>query len=130
MHPVFPSNPSEWQSLGLILWNKKAARCIGDKLRVFSSMLFKGMCYSTSHRFGVNFINILRARFSYESLCAAYFYLCFSFVILLAPKFCRSRYQYIPRVSLSVRTGPLYQCKEVARDRAAFSVQCTDNEVW
>jgi len=36
------------------------------------------------HQPGVNFINILRERFLYKSLCTAFFYLSFSFVI-----FCR-----------------------------------------
>jgi len=37
-------------------------------------------------------------------------------------------YQY-KVVSLSVRTGPLYQYKEVAQARASLSVQCKDNKV-
>ncbi len=40
-----------------------------------------------------------------------------------------SRFKYIPRATLSLHTGPLYQSKEVARDRAMLSVQCMDNEV-
>jgi len=34
-----------------------------------------------------------------------------------------ARYQYIPRTSLSVHNGPLYQNKEVAQTRASLSVQ-------
>jgi len=39
------------------------------------------------------------------------------------------RYRYIPRALLSVRTGPLYWCKEVAQARASISVYCTDIEM-
>ena len=40
-----------------------------------------------------------------------------------------SRYQNISQASLTVRTEPLHQYKEVAHARALLSVQCTDNEV-